>query len=53
MQVENFERRLRAAEGHIEAGRLLAFYQVFIFSSCRINLHPSDIEGDLAVLLLV
>ncbi|KAK4277597.1 hypothetical protein QN277_015572 [Acacia crassicarpa] len=28
LQVENFERRLRVAEGHIEAGRLLAFYQV-------------------------
>ncbi|XP_054797904.1 MAG2-interacting protein 2 isoform X2 [Prosopis cineraria] len=28
LQAENFERRLRVAEGHIEAGRLLAFYQV-------------------------
>ncbi|XP_027353280.1 MAG2-interacting protein 2 isoform X1 [Abrus precatorius] len=28
IQVENLERRLRIAEGHIEAGRLLAFYQV-------------------------
>lgn len=30
--VENLERRLRVAEGHIEAGRLLAFYQVGSFS---------------------
>ncbi|RDX93389.1 MAG2-interacting protein 2, partial [Mucuna pruriens] len=28
IQVEDLERRLRIAEGHIEAGRLLAFYQV-------------------------
>ncbi|XP_061358182.1 MAG2-interacting protein 2 isoform X2 [Gastrolobium bilobum] len=28
IQVESLERRLRVAEGHIEAGRLLAFYQV-------------------------
>ncbi|KAF7830751.1 MAG2-interacting protein 2 isoform X1 [Senna tora] len=28
MQVENFERKLKVAEGHIEAGRLLAYYQV-------------------------
>ncbi|KAL4300939.1 hypothetical protein S245_060885 [Arachis hypogaea] len=28
IQIENLERRLRLAEGHIEAGRLLAFYQV-------------------------
>ncbi|KAK7350965.1 hypothetical protein VNO77_10060 [Canavalia gladiata] len=28
IQVENLERRLRIAEGHIEAGRLLAYYQV-------------------------
>ncbi|XP_027903384.1 MAG2-interacting protein 2 isoform X2 [Vigna unguiculata] len=27
-QVEDLERRLKTAEGHIEAGRLLAFYQV-------------------------
>ena len=32
IQVENLERRLRVAEGHIEAGRLLAFYQVGSFS---------------------
>ncbi|WJX34291.1 hypothetical protein P8452_22417 [Trifolium repens] len=28
VQAESLERRLRVAEGHIEAGRLLAFYQV-------------------------
>ncbi|KAI5437051.1 mitochondrial endopeptidase [Lathyrus oleraceus] len=28
IQDESLERRLRVAEGHIEAGRLLAFYQV-------------------------
>ncbi|XP_072087838.1 uncharacterized protein [Arachis hypogaea] len=28
IQIVNLERRLRLAEGHIEAGRLLAFYQV-------------------------
>ncbi|KAK7282539.1 hypothetical protein RIF29_11407 [Crotalaria pallida] len=28
VQVEDLGRRLRVAEGHIEAGRLLAFYQV-------------------------
>lgn len=33
IQVEDLERRLRIAEGHIEAGRLLAFYQVGTLSS--------------------
>lgn len=28
IQAESLERRLRVDEGHIEAGRLLAFYQV-------------------------
>ncbi|XP_019416845.1 PREDICTED: MAG2-interacting protein 2 isoform X1 [Lupinus angustifolius] len=28
IEVENLERRLRVSEGHIEAGRLLALYQV-------------------------
>jgi len=32
-QVEDLERRLKTAEGHIEAGRLLAFYQVGILTS--------------------
>lgn len=28
--VESLERRLRLAEGHVEAGRLLAYYQACI-----------------------
>jgi len=38
MQAESLEKRLRVAEGHIEAGRLLAFYQVGSFSSMTIKL---------------
>jgi len=28
---DKFERRIKIAEGHVEVGRLLAFYQVYIF----------------------
>lgn len=38
IQTENLEKRLRVAEGHIEAGRLLAFYQVGSLSSVTIKL---------------
>jgi hypothetical protein len=38
VQAESLERRLRVAEGHIEAGRLLAFYQVGSFLSVTIKL---------------
>lgn len=38
IQAESLEKRLRVAEGHIEAGRLLAFYQVGSFSSVTIKL---------------
>lgn len=36
-EVENLERRLRIAEGHIEAGRLLEFYQVGSFFSMAVK----------------
>jgi hypothetical protein len=38
VQAESLERRLRVAEGHIEAGRLLAFNQVGSFLSVTIKL---------------
>ncbi|KAL4275603.1 hypothetical protein AHAS_Ahas20G0123700 [Arachis hypogaea] len=40
IQIVNLERRLRLAEGHIEAGRLLAFYQVGSFSFLAMSQKP-------------
>ena len=43
IQVEDLERRLRIAEGHIEAGRLLAFYQVGTLSSMSNQTCTTDV----------
>lgn len=38
----DLEKRLKLAEGHIEAGRLLAFYQVCVFSVVDSDFENSD-----------
>ncbi|XXG59701.1 hypothetical protein AAC387_Pa04g1737 [Persea americana] len=50
--VESLERRLRLAEGHVEAGRLLAYYQVPKPMSFFLGVH-SDEKGVKQLLRLI